>query len=185
MVNIGLFGFGYWGPNMARNFSNIGGSQVKKIVDVNEKRLDLAKQLYRSTEVSTDPEFIFNDPDIDAVVIALPVSHHFEFGKRALETGKHALIEKPMTNSRDDALTLADLAQKNNRVLMVDHTFLYTGAVEKIKELITTGELGDIRYFDSTRINLGLFQSDINVVWDLAPHDLSILRYLIDETPGA
>lgn len=183
MITIGVFGFGYWGPNLVRNFFNTEGCTVKRVVDVNADRVKKAKQMYPSLEVSTNAEDIINDTGIDAVVIALPVSFHYDIARKSLLAGKHVLLEKPMTRLKSEAQDLIDIATKNGKVLMVDHTFLYTGAVGKIKEIVQSGELGDIRYFDSTRINLGLFQSDINVVWDLAPHDISILMHLTNEYP--
>lgn len=183
MINVGLIGFGYWGPNLARNFSTTDGCQMKSIVDLNQARLKLAKKIYPEVEVSSNSDLIFNDPDIDAIIIALPVSFHYEFAKRGLLKGKHILVEKPLTDSRTKALDLIEIAGNKNRVLMVDHTFLYTGAVQKIKEIVSKNELGNIRYFDSIRINLGLFQTDINVIWDLASHDISILYHLLNEIP--
>ena len=181
MTNIAFIGFGYWGPNLVRNFSAFDDACVKSVVDMNEARLALAKKLYPSIETYKDYSEVLKDPSIDAVVIALPVSLHYPLAKAALERGKHVLIEKPMTDSSQQALELIELAGKAGKVLMVDHTFLYTGAVQKIKALAEHGELGDIQYFDSVRINLGLFQHDINVLWDLAPHDLSILHYILQE----
>jgi len=183
MIKIALIGFGYWGPNLARNFSTLDSCQIKYIVDSNKQRLSLVKKHYPNVTAISEVDTVFNDREIDAVIIASPVSTHFTFAKKALTHGKHVLLEKPMTSSRAEAEELIELAKKQGKVLMVDHTFLYTGAVKKIKEIIEGGQIGAIRYFDSTRINLGLFQHDINVVWDLAPHDISILRYLVDEEP--
>ncbi len=183
MINIGVFGYGYWGPNLVRNFFSTEGCTVKAVVDSSEDRLKKAQSQYPSLAVSTEASLIFDNNEIDAVVIALPVFCHFEYAKKALEKGKHVLLEKPMTSSKNEALELIELAHKKGKLLMVDHTFLYTGAVGKIKDLVDNDELGDIQYFDSVRINLGLFQSDINVIWDLAPHDISILQHIIDEKP--
>jgi len=183
MVNIGVIGYGYWGPNLVRNFSHLDSCRVKTVADLNEKRLGLVKKLYTNTQVTRSVDDIFLDPEIDGVVIATPVSTHYEFSKAALLQGKNVLIEKPMASSRDQCLDLIDIALKKNKTLMVDHTFLYTGAVRKIKELVSNDHIGEIQYFDSTRINLGLFQNDINVIWDLAPHDISILQFLVDEKP--
>jgi len=153
------------------------------VADQREERLKVASGLYPSIQTTTSIDDVIDDPEIDAVVIATPVFTHYELAKRALEAGKNVLVEKPMTDSSALANELIDLATKKNKVLMVDHTFLYTGAVQKIKSLIDSNTLGNVNYFDSTRINLGLFQPDINVLWDLAPHDISILTYLVKETP--
>ncbi|MFH1617391.1 MAG: Gfo/Idh/MocA family oxidoreductase, partial [Candidatus Margulisiibacteriota bacterium] len=181
VLKIGVFGFGYWGPNLVRNFHYNEKCCVKTIVDLNEARLAVAQKLYPHVQISKSPDDLYKDPEIDAVVVALPVGYHFEFAQKALLNDKHVLIEKPMTNSKAQALELIELAQKKRKILMVDHTFLYTGAVAKIKEIITSGEIGEVQYFDSIRINLGLFQHDVSVIWDLAPHDLSIIEYLIEE----
>ena len=183
MVNVAVIGFGYWGPNLVRNFCKFSDCSVKIVVDKSEEKLEKVKRLYPSIKTTTSAEDIFSSDEIDAVVIATPVFLHYEFGKKALLSGKHVLIEKPMTQSYEKARQLVDIACKEDRVLMVDHTFLYTGAVRKIKEIISSGQIGDIQYFDSTRINLGLFQPDTNVLWDLAPHDISILQFINDELP--
>src|SRR4030042_2816823 len=183
MIKIGIIGFGYWGPNLARNFYYNNDCFIEKIVDCNPDRLDLVKKLYPDVKISENIDSIIKDHNIDAIAIALPVSHHYEVARKALLNGKNVLIEKPMTDSKEKALKLIDIAVKEKKVLMVDHTFLYTGAVKKIKELISSGEIGKINYFDFMRINLGLFQRDINVLWDLAPHDISILNYLVEEIP--
>ena len=176
-VNVGVLGYGYWGPNLVRNFINVGAN-VKCIADLSSERLSIAKNLYPAINTTTNIDDVFNDKSIDAVVIALPVSVHYEMAKKALNAGKHVLVEKPMTDSVDTSAELIDLAQKNNKVLMCDHTFLYTGAVKKIYQMIQDKHLGSLQYFDSIRINLGLFQNDVNVIWDLAPHDISILSFL-------
>ena len=183
MIKVGIIGFGYWGPNLVRNFSLASGCRVAAVADPRPDRLMLLGRLYSNVRGHRQAEDLINSRDIDAVVIATPVSTHFELAKKAILSGKHVLLEKPMTSSVSEAETLIQLAKEMNVLLMVDHTFLYTGAVSKMKQLITRGELGNIKYLDSTRINLGLFQSDINVLWDLAPHDISILNYLIDEEP--
>ena len=183
MIKIGVIGFGYWGPNLVRNFSYTDNCIVKRIVDSDSKRLSLAQKLYPNVLTSKTVDSIINDNDLDGIAIALPVSEHYNVAKKALLNGKNVLIEKPMTDSKKKALELIDIAKNKNKVLMVDHTFLYTGAVKKIKELIADGTIGKINYFDSIRVNLGLFQKDINVLWDLAPHDISILNYIIDEPP--
>jgi predicted dehydrogenase len=181
VVNIGIIGYGYWGPNLVRNFHAQEQCTVKYVCDPRSERLQTLNRTFPTIRTVSDAAVLFNDPDLQAVVIATPVFTHFELAKQALNNGKHALIEKPLTASVKEALELKAIADKNNCLLMVDHTFLYTGAVQKIKEVIKSGQLGDIHYFDSTRINLGLFQPDINVLWDLAPHDLSVLNYLTDE----
>jgi predicted dehydrogenase len=182
-VKIAIIGFGYWGPNLLRNFSALDSCKVEMVSDFRPERLSIVKKNYPAVKTTTNADDIFNDLTIDAVIIATPVFSHFELAKKALENNKHVLIEKPMTASSADAQYLIDLAIKKNKILMVDHTFLYTGAVQKIKQLVDSGDIGKVNYFDSTRINLGLFQSDVNVLWDLAPHDISILTHLISEKP--
>lgn len=183
MINIGIIGYGYWGPNLVRNFSVQSNGTVKMVADGRAERLTLINKNYPLINTSLSADELINDPDIDAVVIATPVFTHYELAKKALNNGKHVLLEKPMTSSVAQAMELINIAQQKNLVLMVDHTFLYTGAVQKMKELIQNGTIGTPRYFDSSRINLGLFQPDINVLWDLAPHDISILTYLISFKP--
>ena len=182
-MNIAIIGFGYWGPNLVRNFAGAKDCKVHTVVDFRNDRLDVAKQNHPNINISNNTADIFNNNEIDAVVIATPVFTPFELAKKALENGKHVLLEKPMTSSVEEAEQLIDLANKYQKVLMVDHTFLYTGAVQKMKKMIDSDEIGNIKYFDSTRINLGLFQPDVNVLWDLAPHDISILNYLKPEKP--
>jgi len=183
MAGIAIIGYGYWGPNLVRNFSMVAGSKVEWVVDMRPERLELIKKQYPGTKTTASFDDALNDPAVSAVVIATPVQHHYSLAKKALEHGKHVLIEKPMTQSSAEAEELIAISKEKGLVLMVDHTFLYTGAVRKIKELIDSGEIGEIQYFDSTRINLGLFQPDINVLWDLAPHDISILFFLIKSRP--
>jgi predicted dehydrogenase len=183
MLNIGIIGYGYWGPNLLRNFSNLDECCVKKLCDLRDERLKLITKSFPAVETTNSFDDLLNDKDIHAIVIATPVDTHYTFAKRALLKGKHVLVEKPMSDKFDKAKELIDLSEKNDRVFMVDHTFLYTGAVQEIKKLITNDSLGQIKYFDSTRINLGLFQHDVNVLWDLASHDISILLYLIEEKP--
>lgn len=180
MFTIGLIGYGYWGPNLARNFHQNQHIHLGAICDFSDTRLELAGRLYPQVERGRNSAMIFESTAIDAVAISTPVSTHFELAKRALLADKHVFLEKPMTETVEQAVELIELAEKKRKVLFVDHTFIYTGAVRKMKELIESNELGDIIYFDSTRINLGLFQQDIDVIWDLAPHDLSIMDYLID-----
>lgn len=183
MINCGFIGYGYWGPNMVRNFYATKDVKVFKVCDLKPQRMDLVRVTYPSVEVTTDHREVIKDPKIDALVISTPVSTHFSLAKEALDNGKHVLLEKPMTSTTDEAEKLIELAEKKKRVLMVDHTFLYTGAVRKIKEVVERGELGNIYYFDSVRVNLGLFQHDINVIWDLAPHDFSIMDYILQKEP--
>jgi predicted dehydrogenase len=183
MIKIGIIGYGYWGPNLVRNFFSQKDCTIKAVADSRPNRLQLLAQSYPSINGVLDADDIINDPEIDAVIIATPVFTHFPLAQKALLNGKHVLLEKPMASSVKECEILSDLALQKNLVLMVDHTFLYTGAVEKIKNIIDTNQLGNVKYLDSTRINLGLFQPDINVLWDLAPHDLSILRYVYDEKP--
>ncbi|MEN9347532.1 MAG: hypothetical protein RLZZ77_1043 [Bacteroidota bacterium] len=183
MVNVAIIGYGYWGPNLVRNFNALSDAKVKKVVDLTPQRLAAVQSLYPSIEVSSSVDELWNDTSIDAVVIATPVFTHFELAKKALQAGKHVLIEKPMTDTVAHALELIDLAEQKGKLLMVDHTFLYTGAVQKMKSLVDSGALGKLKYFDSTRINLGLIQQDVNVLWDLAPHDISILDYLAGYEP--
>ena len=183
MVTVGIIGYGYWGPNLVRNFFAQKNCVVKAVADSRQNRLDVLSKSYPSINPVKDAEDILNDPEIDAVIIATPVFTHYQLAQKALENNKHVLLEKPMASSVEQCEYLIEIALQKKLVLMVDHTFLYTGAVEKIKDFIDSDYLGNIKYLDSTRINLGLFQPDINVLWDLAPHDLSILRYLHDEKP--
>ncbi|OGK22187.1 oxidoreductase [Candidatus Roizmanbacteria bacterium RIFCSPHIGHO2_01_FULL_39_8] len=183
MVTIGVIGYGYWGPNLVRNFFSLSSCRVKTISDSIQHRLDLAKKYYPSIQTTTDVKNIFKDSSVDAVVIATPISSHFSLVKEALLNNKHVLVEKPMTASLHQAKKLVELARSKKRLLMVDHTFLYTDAVQKIMKLLAAGEIGKVRYFDSTRTNLGLFQADVSVLWDLAVHDISLLLYFIKERP--
>jgi predicted dehydrogenase len=182
-INIGVIGYGYWGPNIVRNFFATSLCTIKMVADGRQERLNLLAKIFPSIQGVKDAEEVINSNEIDAVVIATPVFTHFALAKRALLNGKHVLIEKPMTSSVAEADELINLATQKGLTLMADHTFLYTGAVQKMKELIETDIIGKPHYFDSARINLGLFQPDINVLWDLAPHDISILTYLITEVP--
>ncbi len=183
MIIVGVFGYGYWGPNLVRNLFETGDANTTICCDLHNERLASAQRRFPTLKITTDYRDIVKSPNIDAVIIATPLSTHFNLAKEALLNGKHVLVEKPMTSSCAEAEELIELSQRKAKVLMVDHTFIYTGAVQRIKELITSGELGKIYYYDSIRINLGLFQSDTNVVWDLAPHDISIMDYLINEKP--
>jgi len=182
-MNVGLIGFGYWGPNLARNIAQNNNLVLKSVCDINKKQLDISRRLYPFVEVTTNPDNIIKDKNIDAVIIATPVNQHFVLVKKALENNKHVLAEKPLTVNIRDAEYLIWLAGKNKLILMVDHIFMYNGVVKKIKELIDNDSLGEVQYIDSTRINLGIFQNDINVIWDLATHDISILNFLITEKP--
>jgi predicted dehydrogenase len=184
-IQIGIIGFGYWGPNLVRNFSAIPNCKVSMVSDLRQERLQNISRSYPTVQVTASADDIFNNPEIDAVVIATPVFTHFDLAEKALKAGKHVLLEKPMTDTVAHAKTLIELAGQKGKVLMVDHTFLYTGAVQKMRQLIDSGDVGAIKYFDSTRINLGLIQQDVNVLWDLAPHDISILGYLVDEKPAS
>jgi predicted dehydrogenase len=184
-VNLGVIGYGYWGPNLVRNFFAANDCTVKAVADGRPERLAALAKIFPSVKGVKDAEDIINDTEIDAVVIATSVLSHFPLAKKALNSGKHVLIEKPMTASVAEADELIELATQKGLTLMVDHTFLYTGAVAKMKELIDSKVIGTPRYFDSSRINLGLFQPDVNVIWDLAPHDLSILTYLVDQAPAS
>jgi len=183
MIKVGIIGYGYWGPNLVRNFSCQNEGKVFAIAESKFERHTLISKKHPETLIYSDSFELINDKSIDAVVIATPVFSHFKLAKEALLAGKHVLLEKPMTSSVDESKELIDLAKKKSLVLMVDHTFLYTGAVQKMKEVIEQKQLGKLKYFDSTRINLGLFQPDVNVLWDLAPHDISILNYLVDNKP--
>lgn len=185
IINIGVIGYGYWGPNLVRNFAEIPGAQVRTVSDFKPELLAKAQARYPSLKVTTDYRDILKDPQIDAVAIATPVSTHFGLALAALQAGKHVLVEKPMTTSSEQAMRLIEEAQRRNLVLMVDHTFVYTGAVRKMHDLIATNVVGDIYYYDSVRVNLGLFQHDVNVIWDLAVHDLSIMDYLLPSKPYA
>ncbi len=183
MIGIGVVGCGYWGPNLVRNFSALPGSEVRAVCDRDPARRAEVGRHLSAVRRESDFRALLDATDIDAVAICTPVDTHYPLAKAALEAGKHVLVEKPMTDSVETARALVELAQVENRVLQVDHTFVYTGAVQKLRSLIDSGDMGEILYIDCVRINLGLFQSDVNVVWDLAPHDVSILRYLIDRDP--
>jgi predicted dehydrogenase len=185
MIRVGIIGYGYWGPNLVRNFNASDGSHVHMVCDINQQSLKKVRKTYPDLKTTTDSNELIKDPDIDVVIVATPVFTHYEFTKKALEEGKNVFVEKPFTYTTAEAEELIELAEKKNLKIMVDHTFLYTGAVRKIKQLVEDNVLGDIFYYDSIRVNLGLFQHDINVVWDLAPHDISIMDYVIGEKPQA
>ncbi|MDE3109180.1 MAG: Gfo/Idh/MocA family oxidoreductase [Acidobacteriota bacterium] len=185
MIHIGVIGYGYWGPNIVRNLHGLEATQVDAIADKSPSALARARKAYPSIRTVSDPAEVLSSPDIDAVAIITPVWTHYELAKRALENGKHVFIEKPFTSCSAQAEELIELAARKNLTIMVDHTFLFTGAVRKIRELTENGVLGDLYYYDSLRVNLGLFQHDVSVIWDLAPHDLSIMDYLIKGEPEA
>lgn len=185
MIRVGVIGYGYWGPNVVRNLHSLDSAQLVAICDQSPLAQERARRAYPCGEITSDTNEILRSPDVDAVAIITPVWTHFELAKAALENGKHVFVEKPFTANSDQAEMLIELAQRRNLKIMVDHTFLFTGAVKKIRQLIDEGELGDLYYYDSMRVNLGLFQHDIDVIWDLAPHDLAIMDYLISEEPEA
>jgi len=179
MPRIGLVGFGYWGPNLARNLSEIHGVILAGIADTHPARREAAAKKYPGVQLVADASDLIGLSDLDAVVVATPVSTHFEVALAALKAGKDVLVEKPLAAGQVEAKTLVDVAEREGRILMVNHTYVYSGAVRKIAELIEAGELGEIYYYDSIRINLGLFQSDVSVVWDLAAHDVSLIQFLL------
>ncbi len=183
MFSIGVIGCGYWGPNLIRNFTHLKDSEVLICADLDEGRLAHMKSLYPQLEVTTDHTRLLAREDLDAIVIATPPETHHKFAIEALEAGKHVFVEKPLAVTGSESAEMVTVADKRGLTLMTGHTFVYTAAVNKIKELIQSGELGDIHYISSTRVNLGLFQENINVIWDLAPHDVSILNYILDSTP--
>ncbi|MBP1708420.1 MAG: oxidoreductase [Deltaproteobacteria bacterium] len=182
-MKVAVIGCGYWGPNLVRNFVQLNTVEQLTCCDLDQNKLERMKHLYPSVETVPDYKGLLDRPDLDAVAIATPVKTHYGIAKEFLLAGKNVFIEKPLTHSYETALELVRLAEENRKVLMVGHTFEYTAAVNKIKSLIENGELGKVLYISSIRVNLGLFQSDINVVWDLAPHDISIILYLLGETP--
>jgi predicted dehydrogenase len=184
-MKVAVIGAGYWGPNLIRNF--LSQDEVENVIacDRDENRLAKMQKTFHGIEISTDYEEVIKRGDVEIVAIATPVSLHYEIAKKSLLAGKHCWIEKPMTVNSAEAEELIALADEHNLKIFVDHTFIYTGAVRKMKEIITSGRLGELYYFDSVRVNLGLFQHDVNVIWDLAPHDLSIMDYLLESKPLA
>jgi len=184
-VNFGVIGYGYWGPNVVRNLAALDGSQVISVAEMSASARLRAQKAHPGMRVTADAMELIQSPDIDAVAVITPVWTHYELAKAALENGKHVFVEKPFTSTTAQGEELIELAAKKNLTIMVDHTFLFTGAVKKISQLLDEGTLGKLYYYDSTRVNLGLFQHDINVLWDLAPHDLSIMDHLIQEKPEA
>lgn len=185
MYKVGVIGAGYWGPNLIRNFIQLNRSTVKQVADLDEKRLNHMKALYPMISTTTDYRDLLNDSDIEIIAVATPVHTHFKFASEALQAGKHVFVEKPIAASTKEAEKLVALSKEHNRKLMVGHTFIYTAAVRKMKEIIDSGELGEIYYINAQRLNLGLFQPDINVIWDLAPHDISVILYLLGQEPKA
>jgi predicted dehydrogenase len=183
MLKVGVIGCGYWGPNLIRNFAQMRETEVVRVADLDDSRLARMKELYPWLWPTKDYKEIIEDPAIDVVAVATPVHSHFKFASKALLANKHVFVEKPMAASVEEGKKLIALAEKNGKKLMVGHTFLYTSAVRKMKEIIDSGELGEIYYINSQRLNLGLFQPDINVVWDLAPHDVSMVLYLLGKEP--
>jgi predicted dehydrogenase len=185
VLRVGVIGYGYWGPNIVRNFHGQERSRVIAVCDKSSKSLDRVRQSFPDVRTTSDANELLTSPDIDAVAVVTPVWTHFDLAKTALENGKHVFVEKPFTCTTAQAEELIELADRKKLKIMVDHTFLFTGAVRRIKEFIDNGTLGELYYYDSMRVNLGLFQHDVNVLWDLAPHDLSIMDYLIKEKPEA
>lgn len=184
VIRIGVIGYGYWGPNLVRNIQELPDSAVAGVCDLQPDRLEQVARRYPGVATTDDYRALIDDPKVDAVAIAVPVFRHFELAMAALEAGKHVLITKPMTARADEAQRLIEVADQRGLTLMVDHTFVYTGAVRKMREIIDADGIGDLYYYDSVRVNLGLFQSDVDVIWDLAPHDLSILDHLLKVQPG-
>src|SRR5258708_30217289 len=185
LVRVGVIGYGYWGPNVVRNLQSLENCQLVTICDKNSDALRRASRVYPGIELTMEYSELLTSTQIDAIAVITPVWTHFELAKAALQNGKHVFVEKPFTSTQQQAEELIELAERNRLKIMVDHTFLFSGAVRKIRELVDDGTLGDLYYFDSTRVNLGLFQHDVNVVWDLAPHDLSIMDYVIKAKPEA
>src|SRR5437773_5421830 len=185
MVRFGVIGYGYWGPNVVRNLTSLEGSELMAVCDKSPAARRRMQKAHPGIAVATEASEILGSADVDAVAVVTPVWTHYELAKSALENGKHVFVEKPFTSNTAQAEELIELAAKKNLKIMVDHTFLFTGAVKKIRELVDEGALGKLYYYDSTRVNLGLFQHDINVIWDLAPHDLSIMDHVIKERPEA
>jgi predicted dehydrogenase len=182
-VNVGVIGCGYWGPNLVRNFRSLPNCSVKAVCDLNEDRLRHLKSLYPEVECKTDFQDMLDKDDVEAVVIATPVRYHHALAKASLLAGKHTMIEKPMASSSSECEELIEIADRMGLVLMVGHTFLYSAPVRKIVEIVRRGDIGEIRSINARRLNLGLFQKDINVAWDLAPHDLSIVLHILEESP--
>lgn len=185
MLRFGVIGYGYWGPNIVRNLRTLEGCQVVGICDQSSTARKRIQAAHPDVPVHSDSRDLVNSPDVDAIAVITPVWTHYELTKAALENGKHVFVEKPFTSTTEQAEELVNLAEQKNLRIMVDHTFLFTGAVRKIKQLLHEGTLGKLYYYDSTRVNLGLFQHDCNVIWDLAPHDLSIMNHLLSDDAEA
>lgn len=183
MIKIGVIGYGYWGPNLVRNFAETPGLTVACVADLDPKKLEIVQKRYPGVKTTTNFEEMINNPSIDAIAVATPVSTHFKLGMAALKAGKHLWLEKPMTETSLQASQLVEEAEKRKLVLIVDHTFIYTGAVRKMAEIYHNGDLGDMYYYDSIRVNLGLFQRDVSVISDLAVHDFAILDFLLRQQP--
>jgi predicted dehydrogenase len=185
MLKIGVIGYGYWGPNLVRNFAELSEATVVAVSDLDPKKLETIQRRYPAVTTTTDWQELISDPQIDAIAVATPVSSHFELGMATLKSGKHLWMEKPMAETSLQARKLLDESDRRKRILFVDHTFVYTGAIRKMSEIISAGELGRIYYYDSIRVNLGLFQRDVSVISDLAVHDFSLLEFLFREHPVA
>lgn len=185
MIRVGVIGYGYWGPNLVRNYHASDKTEIRMVCDLDAERVKKVSKLYPSVKLTTDIDEIINSDEIDALSIATPVSTHYELAMKAMNAGKHVLVEKPIADSSEKCEQMLEAAEKNGVTLMVDHTFPYTAAVRKIRDLVRAGDIGDLYYFDSVRVNLGLFQSDVSVIWDLAVHDLSIMEYVLPCKPIA
>lgn len=185
MVGIGVIGYGYWGPNLVRNFAELSRAKLVGVSDLDSKRLALVSARFPGVHTTTDYHELLRDPKIDAIIIATPVSTHFPIAMAALKAGKHVWLAKPMTETSLQAKQLVEVAAKRNLILLVDHTFVYTGSIRKVAEVVRAEDMGRLFYYDSIRVNLGLFQRDVNVISDLAAHDFAILDYLLDEKPIA
>lgn len=185
MIGVGVIGYGYWGPNLVRNFADTYGTAVFGVCDLRPQRRALVQHRYPAIQVTSDYRDLLANPKVDAIAISTPVSTHFELAMQALKAGKHILVEKPLASTSAQVLALIEEAERRKLVLMVDHTFVYTGAVRKIADTINSGAMGDLLYYDSMRINLGLFQHDVDVIWDLAVHDLSIMQHILPDWPTA
>ncbi len=185
MIRIGVIGYGYWGPNIVRNFNSIEGANVKAVSDTREDSLKIVKSKFPDIECYKNPQDVLRSGSIDVIAVVTPVSTHYKLAKEALNNGKHIFVEKPFTESVAQSKELIEIAEKKGLQIMVDHTFLFTGSVRKIKDIVDQDTLGKLYYYDSTRVNLGLFQHDVNVIWDLAPHDFSIMDYVVKEKPSS
>ena len=182
-INVGVVGCGYWGPNLIRNFNSLPDCKVRYVCDLDIKRLSHMKQIYPSVETTREFDTLIGDTDLNAIAIATPVHLHYDLAKKSLSAGKHTFVEKPMTQTSEESNKLIQIAAMKKLTLMVGHTFIYSAPVHRIKQIVESGDIGEIQYISSRRLNLGLFQKDINVVWDLAPHDISIILYLLGKPP--